>query len=222
MTIAPFEFYIDPDTARGDDRVKQAVFQALGAVSVCWDNPAAAGKFESTRAKEIGERLVEFIRDEAVDYRTTERQLEHGITALVEQSGTNSRDHGFHDDTPDREDFVAGERGDKAFANAQRNWWIAKLDLMHEELSEMLGELRSGKDVHEVYYLDKVTGETHISQYYVDGVPTLKPEGFGIELADLMIRGADLAYLAKLPLAQLIAIKHSYNKTRPYKHGRTL
>lgn len=35
-----------------------AVFQALGAASMCWENPAGAGIFESTRAKAIGEALL--------------------------------------------------------------------------------------------------------------------------------------------------------------------
>lgn len=51
----PFSF------AYGDEKPNRrtAVFQALGAASVCWENPAGAGVFDSTRAKEIGEALVD-------------------------------------------------------------------------------------------------------------------------------------------------------------------
>lgn len=41
--------------------VYEAVFQALGAASACWENLAGAGIFNSTRAKEIGDYLREFI-----------------------------------------------------------------------------------------------------------------------------------------------------------------
>lgn len=46
------------------ETAEEAIFQALGAVSVCWENIDRAGIFESTRAKVIGDalitRLVEF------------------------------------------------------------------------------------------------------------------------------------------------------------------
>lgn len=47
-----------------------------------------------------------------------------------------------------------------------------------------------------------------------------KPEGFGIELADAVIRIADLAGYCGLDLAALIAEKHAFNRTRPRKHGK--
>lgn len=38
---------------------EEAIFQALGAASVCWENIEQAGIFESTRAKLIGDELIE-------------------------------------------------------------------------------------------------------------------------------------------------------------------
>lgn len=35
-----------------------AVFQALGAASVCWESPEKAGVFQSGRAKLIGDQLI--------------------------------------------------------------------------------------------------------------------------------------------------------------------
>lgn len=49
-----FEF-LDPGDLRG------AVMQALGAASVCWENMSRTGVFQSERAVEIGEALLEFI-----------------------------------------------------------------------------------------------------------------------------------------------------------------
>lgn len=57
----PFEFHREDD---GTISLASAVFQALGAASVCWSNPPT-GIFESDRAKEIGEKLIEFIENEA-------------------------------------------------------------------------------------------------------------------------------------------------------------
>lgn len=41
------------------ETAEEAIFQALGAASVCWEFPEKAGIFESTRAKAIGDQLVE-------------------------------------------------------------------------------------------------------------------------------------------------------------------
>lgn len=42
---------------------REAVFQALGAASVCWEQIERAGVFESTRAKEIGDALVSRLQE---------------------------------------------------------------------------------------------------------------------------------------------------------------
>lgn len=52
-----FEFQREED---GSLSLESAVFQALGAASMCWDE-TPKGVFDSTRAKEIGDSLVEFI-----------------------------------------------------------------------------------------------------------------------------------------------------------------
>jgi hypothetical protein len=47
-----------------DEREKdlsQKVFEALGAVSTCWENVSGAGTFESDKAKAIGDALMEEI-----------------------------------------------------------------------------------------------------------------------------------------------------------------
>ena len=46
------------------ERLTSAVFQALGAASVCWDSPEAAGTFNSERARDVGNGLIEFLRAE--------------------------------------------------------------------------------------------------------------------------------------------------------------
>ncbi|QKY80338.1 MazG-like nucleotide pyrophosphohydrolase [Microbacterium phage Mercedes] len=52
--------FFEPDEYVGE--LSKMVFEALGAVSACWDNLAGAGTFESTRARQIGEELLDGIR----------------------------------------------------------------------------------------------------------------------------------------------------------------
>lgn len=77
-----------------------------------------------------------------------------------------------------------------------------KLMLTVSELAEAMEELRKNSDPTLVYT--------------VDG----KPEGFGVELADAVIRIADLAEKCGLDLGALIRLKMRYNATRPHRHGK--
>ena len=80
-----------------------------------------------------------------------------------------------------------------------------KLALIHEEVSEALAEYRDTKD-----------GEVLRDVYFDDNG---KPCGFGIELADVIIRVLDLAEMLGMNMDTMIRVKHTYNASRPYKHG---
>lgn len=119
-----------------------------------------------------------------------------------------------------------------------------KLALTMEEIIEAFGEIRSGRGTHEIYFVDNKghagspeIGFQYSKQYYgIPGsdrhpeeaphregdVPLLKPEGFMVELADAVIRIADLVFLldAQEEFIEALHAKHEYNKTRPFKHGR--
>lgn len=80
-----------------------------------------------------------------------------------------------------------------------------KLCLVHEEISEALGHYRDGK----------------LAYFETPSKIGPKPDGFGIELADAVIRIMDLAEATGIDLESLIALKHDYNTKRPHMHGRT-
>ena len=88
-----------------------------------------------------------------------------------------------------------------------KGWWDSPrtpaelIALVHCELSEALECIREGDDP-SLYEI-------------IDG----KPEGFGIELADAVIRIMDISEHCGLNLGDMIAIKAKYNETRPHRHG---
>jgi NTP pyrophosphatase (non-canonical NTP hydrolase) len=79
---------------------------------------------------------------------------------------------------------------------------LAKLLMIHAEVTEAAEELRAGHPPRKSY-LD-ATG---------------KPCGFGSELADIVIRVADLAEVLGIDLEREIGMKIAFNETRPHRHG---
>lgn len=48
--------------------IDTAVFEALGAASVCWESMEGTGVFDSTRCKQIGDELLEYFRSKGPIY----------------------------------------------------------------------------------------------------------------------------------------------------------
>lgn len=80
-----------------------------------------------------------------------------------------------------------------------------KLLLVIGEVCEAHEELRSGHDVNEVYYNPEKPD---------------KPEGVPVETTDAHIRLLDFEQEAGINTEAMMVLKHAYNETRPYKHGR--
>ncbi len=92
-------------------------------------------------------------------------------------------------------------------AMAKEKGWYEKprdvpglIALMHSELSEALECFRDG-------VMDD------------DLAANGKPEGFGVELADAVIRIADACGYLGVDLEQCVKVKMKYNGTRPQRHG---
>lgn len=89
----------------------------------------------------------------------------------------------------------------------RKGWWEGdvhnipeKLALIHSEVSEALECYRDGEPVF-------FTGEVG------------KPLGIGIELADVVIRVADLCGHLGIDLDYCVRVKSEFNERRPYRHG---
>lgn len=77
-----------------------------------------------------------------------------------------------------------------------------KIAMIHSEASEALGEFRDHEDVHHEYTR-------------ADG----KPEGFKIELADIVLRAMTLAEHYNIDLEEAMSKKMAFNQTRGFRHG---
>jgi NTP pyrophosphatase (non-canonical NTP hydrolase) len=85
---------------------------------------------------------------------------------------------------------------------------------LHTEISEAWECIRAGHEPREIWYEDP-------DLHTVNVIPTkgFKPEGFPVELADLIIRVLHICAVYKIDIDKVLAEKMAYNETRSYRHG---
>lgn len=134
--------------------------------------------------------------------------MENNLTALAKAIHANAVDHGWWDEERSFGDIIA---------------------LCHSELSEALEEYRANRPM--VWYACNEAGsstgpcshaEFECLNYGKEAeckYRGTKPEGIAVEMIDCIIRILDWCGRYDIDVDAILAQKHAYNKTRPYKHG---
>jgi NTP pyrophosphatase (non-canonical NTP hydrolase) len=126
------------------------------------------------------------------------------ISELVTQAYENAVLHGWHE-----EDRTFGEL----------------IALCHSELSEALEEYRNGNGVNEEYTqckMDNIKANGGGGCGVCATCMANKPEGIPSELADVVIRIADMCGKYNIDLQRAIVMKMKYNQSRPFRHGNKI
>ena len=114
----------------------------------------------------------------------------------------------------------------------EHGWWESErelpeiLMLIVSELSEALEEYRAGRPM--VWYECASDGKPCVDERCIEFLKGecvidergRKPEGIAIEVIDALIRILDWCGKENIDVDALVRIKHEYNRTRPYKHGK--
>lgn len=106
---------------------------------------------------------------------------------------------------PELERLVLQYMDDKGFDRPNRDTIPRYLMLVVSELVEALEAIR---DEHWDLYVAP------------DSEGRMKPEGFGVELVQALIRILHITAAMHINVQDLLALSMRYNELRPYKHGR--
>lgn len=109
---------------------------------------------------------------------------------------------------------------------AAHGWWDEErsfgdiVALCHSELSEALEEYRNSRPM--VYCGGLEINASCLDEECTECIksfPGRKPEGVAVEMIDCLIRILDWCGKEGIDVDALLEAKHSYNKSRSYRHG---
>ena len=171
----------------------------------------------------------------------SEEGIKRSLRRLQSRIGKANALKGFHDHGSQVRETVERDYHEGTI-QALRDHRTSRVALIITEASELIDEIRNGREFGEVYY----SGGPACLAEADDGIPCThgcemderepfdalvhprKPEGPLSELADVIIRALDLGYEehdessrhGDIDLIDMIFLKLAYNATRPYKHGK--
>jgi len=126
-----------------------------------------------------------------------EMTIQQGLAVLGESAWRNAEVHGFHE---------------------SKRQYPEEIALFHSEISESFEAYRNTEPP--LWFRTK-SGDVSDLLFGEDNVPN-KAEGMVAELADAIIRFADVARDRRWPLGKAVVNKHLYNLSRPFMHGKRL
>ena len=115
------------------------------------------------------------------------------IDELMKEAFRIGQEHGFH-----ANEGVGEERARHI---------PGKIALIHSEASEALEHYRNGNS------------GAKLNEIWFQSDKPDKPDGFAVELADVVIRVADLAAMFDIDLTAAVKAKMKYNESRSHLHG---
>lgn len=167
----------------------------------------------------------------------SEEGIKRSLRRLQSRIGKANALKGFHDHGSQVRETVERDYHEGTI-QALRDHRTSRVALIITEASELIDEIRNGREFGEVYYsggLACSSGDKCAQGCKMDErepfdalVHPRKPEGPLSELADVIIRALDLGYEehdessrhGDIDLIDMIFLKLAYNATRPYKHGK--
>lgn len=167
----------------------------------------------------------------------SEEGIKRSLRRLQSRIGKANALKGFHDHGSQVRETVERDYHEGTI-QALRDHRTSRVALIITEASELIDEIRNGREFGEVYYsggLACPSGDKCAQGCEMDErepfdalVHPRKPEGPLSELADVIIRALDLGYEehdessrhGDIDLIDMIFLKLAYNATRPYKHGK--
>jgi NTP pyrophosphatase (non-canonical NTP hydrolase) len=138
------------------------------------------------------------------------------IKELQKEAHSIAKSKGFWDNTERVINFLK-DCEDELVDESMNNIISTKLALIHSEISEALEGLRKKNKEKFIIPSSLDMSDSSDKMFFEDYIKN----GVEDELADAVIRIFDICEWLGIDLENHVIMKMNYNKTRPYKHGKT-